>query len=446
MSVDIAALMIALLFVFILLGVHISFSLALLCSLGIMLITGNFATGVFILGSTTFEAIRQFTFTAFPFFIMMGAFMSNSNIAETVFGFLARRLRNVPGGLGVATILANAFFSCVVGIAIAGAVIFTRVAVPELVKSHYSAKFSVGLIGGTSTLGMLIPPSLTLILYGTLAEVSIGRMFVAGIIPGIILVIMYSIYVVLMVVFAPHKVFVEGYTREKVAEILEASAKELDSKKAAACVISTAGLIVLIIGGIWGGFFSPTEAAAFGALGALIISIPNGMGIKRLKKALLETAQTVSAILFLLITAQMYSRMLTMSGLIMWVNTQVSGLDVHPYVILGVCLFIVLLTGTVIDVSSTILITVPLVVPIMARLGFDLIWFGIVFILFVHMGLLTPPFGINVFAIKSSLPANVDVKLEQIFLATIPWLGIMLVHAIIIIAFPILATWLPSLM
>jgi tripartite ATP-independent transporter DctM subunit len=203
-------------------------------------------------------------------------------------------------------------------------------------------------------------------------------------------------------------------------------------------------LIALVLGGIWGGFFTPTEASAFGALGALIIGLSTGMGIKGVKKSFLDVAASTSAILFLLISASMYSRMLTISGILTALSETVLSLEVSPYVILALFMGIITLMGCVLDSSSIILVMVPIVAPIMGIMGFDLIWFGVVFVLFVHLGLLTPPFGMCVFTVKSAIEENIAV--ETIFKSSSVFLVVMLIHAIICIVFPTLSTWLPGMM
>jgi tripartite ATP-independent transporter DctM subunit len=293
---------------------------------------------------------------------------------------------------------------------------------------------------------MLIPPSLMFILYGTLAEVSIGKMFIAGIIPGIILAVFFSIYVAGRAVISPRNVFTDGLTYKDISAMMTDKSEELPLSKLLLSVIPVILLIGIVLGGIWGGLFTPTEAAAIGALGALIIGFFGGMGVGGFKRSVHETAQSCSGILFLLMTAQMYSRMLTMSGLVNWLSTSVMSLDVNRYVILAMFMIVIIGLGCILDSSSIMLIMVPLMAPIMQLLGFDMIWFGIITVLFVHFGLITPPFGICVFSIKSSLPAEIPVSLEKIFGASMPFLLTMLIHALLMIFVPVLSTWLPSMM
>jgi len=442
-TITIALFMVAALFICVLIGIHIGFSLAAMSVVGIILITGSFDTGVYILATTTFEALRSYTFAVIPLFMLMGAFMSNSSIAKDMFKFGAVLLKKMPGGLGVSTVFANAVFAAVTGVSIASAAIFSRVAVPEMQRHHYLPSFAAGTVAGSSVLGMLIPPSLMFILYGMLAEVSIGKMFIAGIVPGVLLALMFSGMIILQAVKNPTKVYEKGYNHRVINE----STKDEKSEsflKLALSVIPTILLIVLVLGGIWGGFFTPTEASAFGALGALLIGIATGMRKEGIKRALLETASGTSSILFLLISATMYSRMLTMSGVITWLSDGVLSLSVNRYIVLGLFMAIIIILGCVLDSTSIMLVVVPMMAPIIATLGFDLIWFGVILVLFVHMGLLTPPFGMCVFSVKAALDTPVGV--EAIFAKSMPFLFVMVIHALLCIAIPMLSTFLPSLM
>lgn len=442
-TITIAFIMIVALFIAVICGIHIGFSLALMSVLGIVWITGNWDTGIYILATTSFESLRSYSFAVIPLYMLMGSFMSNSNAAKNLYKAAAIVLRKLPGGLGVATVFANAVFAAVTGVSVASAAIFSKIAVPEMRRNHYNPAFAAGSVAGSSVLGMLIPPSLMFILYGMLAEVSIGKLFIAGVVPGVLLAIMFSGMIIYMAVKKPKSVF-DGYTYKQVLQITEKESGDINYTRLFLSVVPTVLLIILVLGGIWGGFFTPTEASGIGALGALLIGFSMGMGIKGFKKALLETASGVSAILFLLITATMYSRMLTMSGLVNWLNDIIIGMDVSAYVILSLFMLIVIFLGCVLDSSSIMLIVVPLMVPIISDLGFNLIWFGVILVLFVHMGLLTPPFGMCVFSVKVSISDQISI--EKIFKSCGPYLIIMLIHSIICIVFPKISTWLPSLM
>jgi len=448
-SLTVAMIVVIGLFVCVLCGIHIGFSLATMSVVGIMLMSGSVDTGLHILGTTAFEALRSYTFAVIPLFMLMGAFMSNSNIAKNLFALLSRILGRIPGGLGIATVLANAVFAAITGVAIASAAIFAKISVPEMERHHFRPTWAAGCVAGSSTLGMLIPPSLMFILYGMLAEVSIGKMFIAGILPGILLALMFSALVLGFAVVRPEKMYEAGFykrSKEDIQDKLEELSGNRDGKseleqvsflRLSISVIPTVLLILLVLGGIWGGYFTPTEASGIGALGALLVGFVSGLTPAGVKNALLETAESASSILFLLISATMYSRMLTMSGAVVWLSQVVMSIDASKYVILALLMVVIIILGCVLDSTSIMLITVPMMAPIMASLGFDLIWFGVVIVLFVHMGLITPPFGMCVFAVKGALPKRyTDIKVEGIFGIVLPFLITMIIHAIIIVVFP----------
>lgn len=443
--ITIALVTIIMLFGLILLGVHIGYSLSLMSFLGVWWLTGKTAVAISILSATAFEAVRDYVFAVLPLFVLMGAFMGQSGAANDLYKSMNIALRRVPGGLGVATVVANAIFAAVTGVSVASAAVFARVSTPEMMKFNYKRSFALGCVTGSSVLGMLIPPSVLMIVYGMLAEVSIGKMFVAGVIPGIMLTTIYSTGIILMATRRPEII---GRTKKGKGEIAAAVESNMGTKDKLSVVLlqplPVMGLIILVLGGIWGGLFTPTEASAFGALGAMIISLAKGNRLKEFKNVFLEVAATASSILFLLISAQMYSRMLTMSGLVTRISDLVLSLDVSVYVVVALFCLLIIVLGMILDSTSILLLTVPLMVPIMKEMGMDLIWFGIVMIIATEMGLLTPPFGMCVFAVKSALGG--DITVEEIFSGSMPFLLMMLFCLIIVIAFPILSTWLPSLM
>ena len=444
--ITIALITVIILFTLILLGLHIGFALSVMSLVGVWLITGKSAVALSLLSSTAFDAIRDYVFAVLPLFVMMGAFMSNSGAAEDLYRAANMALRRVPGGVGVATVIANAVFAAVTGVSVASAAVFSKIAMPEMIRLNYRKRFAVGSVAGSSVLGMLIPPSVLMIVYGMLAEVSIGRLFIAGVLPGLVLAGIFSAGIIIMSIFRPELVGRVRGNQEAVAGADAAILQPpqfttLDTLKK---VFPVLVLIVLVLGGIWGGFFTPTEASAIGALGAMIVAYAKGMRMLGFKTSLLETAAGASSIMFLLIAAQMYSRMLTMSGLMQWMGELILGLSVAPIVIIFLFIVMLVLLGTILDSTSILLITVPLMAPIVAQMGYNLIWFGIVMIISVEMGLLTPPFGMVVFAVKASLGDSITV--EEIFRGSFPFLVMMVVALLIIIAFPILSTWLPSLM
>jgi len=438
----IALLSIGVLIILILCGVNIGFSLALVSFLGVLLISGNFNRALGLLGTTAFGAVRSYTFCVIPLFMLMGAFMAKSGVAEDLFKFANHFTKKIPGGLAISTIIGNTFFCAVTGVSVASASVFSKIAVPEMSKYNYKKTFAVGTVAGTSVLGMLLPPSLLFIVYGMVAEVSIGKLFMAGILPGILLSIIFILGVFIMGAIDPSNI---GRSQKgAVVEQIELDNSE-SSFKLFIKTLPIITLILLVIGGIWYGYFTPTEASAVGALGAFILALcKRNMNAKEFMAMTLDATISCGNIMFLLICAQTYARMLAMSGLVTLIGDTVLGMDVHFAIITGAFLLIVLLLGCVLDSTSLLLLTVPLIKPVALGFGFDMIWFGVVLVITVEMGMLTPPFGMVVFAIKSAM--GDEIPLNDIFKGSMPFLLMMLVALLIIIAFPPISTFIPSLM
>jgi tripartite ATP-independent transporter DctM subunit len=336
-------------------------------------------------------------------------------------------LRRVRGGLGMATVAANAVFGAVTGISIASAAVFTKVAVPQMMRFGYTPKFAVGTVAGSSILGMLIPPSLLMILYGVLAEVSIGRLFLAGIIPGLLMALAFMGMIWLLATFRPSAVQDHAAAVPMPAE----TAASLGAKS-----LPIAALIALVLGGLYSGFFTPTEAGAVGAFGALVIAlVRRRLDLARFWRLLVETGYVSVGILFLLIAASMYSRMLTMAGIPASIQDLIGALGLGVYGFLLVYVVFVLLLGMIIDSSSILLIVTPIAAPIAKGFGLDLIHFGIITIVAVEVGLLTPPFGLSAFAVKATLNDR-RIGLETIFAGALPFVLVMLAVLVLLIAFP----------
>jgi tripartite ATP-independent transporter DctM subunit len=333
----------------------------------------------------------------------------------------------------MATVGANAVFAAVTGVSIASAAVFTKVAVPEMVRHGYSMRFAAGTVAGSSILGMLIPPSLLMIVYGVLAEVSIGSMFIAGVIPGIIIAIGFAVMIWIYAAFFPARIM----TRQTEPAL---SQRAMPAGEMALKSVPIMALVVLILGGLYSGFFTPTEAGAVGAAGALMLALlRRRLDGPKFWRVLRETGLVSAAILFLLIAAGLYSRMLSMAGVPQAIGDLVEQLGLGPYGFLALFVVIVLLMGMILDSTSILLIMVPIGAPIAQSMGFDLVHFGIVTIIAVEMGLLTPPFGISVFTVKATL-ADPRVSIETIFAGSMPFVAVMGMALLLIAALPWLAT------
>ncbi len=413
-------------------GLYVPIALILCSFVGVWAIKGNALLAAKMLGLAANDAISSYFFGVVPVFVLMGFIVSESGMGRDAFDVANAMFKRIKGGLGVGTIAANTIFAAITGISIASAAVFTKIAVPELRRHGYEARFSVGVVAGSSVLGMLIPPSLLLILYGLLTEQSIGELFLAGLGPGLVLAVLFGIGTVLMATYAP------GFVgRNLGGDSEDLTASELLSKG-----LPIAALIGLVLGGIYAGFFTPVEAGAIGTAGAFVIGILKGrLTLKGLWSVLAETGMITAAICFLLIAAQMYSRMLAFSGVPAGFGNYVATADLTVLGILLLYCFVVILLGMILDSGSIMLILVPLMLPVVTALNVDLIWFGIITVIAVEIGLLTPPFGISVYVIKASLD-DPEIGLKDIFIGAAPFALMMVLCLVLVILFPPIATGL----
>ena len=412
-------------------GMYVPVALGLVSFVTVWLLRGSFEAPVYLVTLAASNSLEDYIFGVIPLFVLMGLLVSHSQMGRDIYQVANHLLHKVSGGLGVATVVANAAFAAITGVSIASASVFARVAVPEMMRFGYNPRFAVGVVAGSSVLGMLIPPSVMLIIYAIITEQSVAALFTAGIIPGLMLAAAYIVAIVVMAKFFPR--YVRGKQTDAAQTETESrlSKSELFSKSAPLVI-----LILLVLGGIYGGVFTPTEAGAVGALGALIIAlVKRKLDRATLWKVLAETGHIVASILMLIVAATMYSRMLAISGLPNELGELINQTDIGLYGILTIYVLLLIVLGTILDTTSIILIMVPLFLPIMAPFNVDLVWFGIITIVGAEIGLLTPPLGISCYVIKSTL--NDDrISLFDIFAGAFPFAVIMLLVLIILIIFP----------
>ena len=445
-DVSIATVLIVSLLVMVGLGVHIAIALGMTSALGIFLITGgNFDVVLAMLGSTAYEALRGYEFAVIPLFMLMGEFIGKSGAVTDVYQAIHRGLKRIPGRLAIATLLGNAIFSFVTGVSIASAAAFSRIAYPEMKRFGYHRGFALGTIAGSSCLGMLIPPSVLMIVWGLLTERSIGQIFLAGVLPGLLLVSLFVAYVLAVALLRPELV---GTRKDKAVPEAEPKAPESLSSapKVWGSALGIIFVIVAVLGGIWFGVFTPTEGAGAGAFIGLIMAIAKGMRTKEIVDAILSVGRTSAPILLLLVSASLYSRTLAMTGVSTAIQDTFLGADMLPWMILAAMVGVWFLLGMVIDSISIMLLTVTIFEPIAVNLGYDPIAFAIVGILAIEAGLLTPPFGLLVYTVKAAIrEEDDDVSIMQIFRSSMPYWIIMLTCMIAIATYPQIATYLPSL-
>lgn len=433
-------ILVAVLLALVFAGVHIAVALGAAAMLGIYLMTGDVIVVADFLGSTAYEALRDYVFAVIPLFMLMGEFISKCGAARDMFTLINRVTKWIPGRLGVATVLSNAVFAFVTGVSIAAAAAFSKIAYPEMKRHGYDPRFSLGCIAGSSCLGMLIPPSVLMIVWAVLTEISIGDLFLAGVLPGFLLVSFFTLYIVGTALIRPQTV------GEAARGQPPAQGAPTEEQKLGIAMFSTLLVIGLVVGtlfGIWMGFFTPTEGAGVGAAASLLLAMAKGVRLAEIREVVLSVGRTTAPLLLLLFTAQLYSRVLTMTGFTRAVQEILLGTGLGPWGILALMVLIWFVLGCIIDSISIILLTVPIFAPIAAALGFDPLAFAIMGIIAIETGLLTPPFGLLVFTVKASLPDE-PVSVGQIFAGAIPyWIGLVAV-VMCLAVYPEIATALPK--
>ncbi len=417
-------------------GMHVAIVLAVVSYFGVWLIRGDPGIAADLLAQASQDAIASHIFGVVPLFVLTGFLVAIADVGKDAFEVANQVLRRLRGGLGIATVASNAVFAAITGISIASAAVFTRVAVPEMLRFGYHPRFAVGVVAGSSVLGMLIPPSLLMILYGFLANQSVGDLFTAGIVPGLVLALAYSIGIVLMATLWPRTVYESGEPLPVQDEAL------MPLTLLAGKLLPSVLLIASVLGGLYAGFFTATEAGATGAAVALAIAFARRkLNLKSLWSVLVETGHVTVAVSFLIICATIYTRMLAMSGMPQFLVEWMTQLGLGPTGFLIIYVVFCILLGTIIDSSSILLIMLPLMLPIAEQLGLNLIWFGVVTVVAVEIGLLTPPFGLSVFVIKSTLQDQ-RITLGDIFRGTAPFTVMMVAVLLLLILVPQLSLML----
>ena len=434
-NVQIGLLSIVAILVLIQSGLHVSIALMTVSFVGVTLVRGNVDVAGTFLALAGLESVARYSFGVIPLFILMGLLVDVSKLGRDVFDVAGQLFRRFMGGLGIATVFANAVFAAVNGTSIASASVFTRIAVPELLRAGFTRSFSVGVVAGSSVLGMLIPPSLLLILFGIIAETSIGDLFTAGIVPGIILFLIFVATILILSWFRRDFVLTEPGKASAAVDVPLMSTSELIRKSA-----PIVALVIAVLGGIYGGVFTPTEAGGVGAFLSLIIAIfRRSLTPQRFWELLVETGRVTAAITFLIISAHMYARLLALSGLPNEMKNLIVAYDLSLYAILALYLLVIIALGTILDSSSIILIMLPLVLPIMHGFGVDMVWFGILTIIAVEVGLITPPLGIACFVIKANLDKE-NITLKEIFGGAFPFVLAMCLMVLLVLFVPGVAT------
>ena len=424
------------LFALVLLRVPIAVAMIIVGTAGFAALR-NWNAALNLLGNAAFDTGLSFTLSVIPLFILMGNLLTISGVSQSLFSTAHRMLHRLPGGLAMASIVACGGFSAVCGSSLATAATMSKVAMPSMRKAGYADSLATGSIAAGGTLGILIPPSVILIIYGLLTEADIGKLFIAGIIPGLLGVLFYLGAVYVTVLFKPSLAPTEH-------EDIPLEKKDLWG------VLAVVGLFAVIMVGIYGGFFTPTEAAGIGAATALVIAFASGgLTFEKLFTAGLNCARTTAMIFAIIIGAEVFSNFISYAGVPDALLNFVQSLDVNAYVVMLVLVLIYILLGAVLESLSMILLTVPVFFPLVTSLDFGtgilsdpemvLIWFGIVVVVVTEISLISPPIGLNVFVLRSVLT---DVPLRTMFAGIVPFWVADILRLALLIAVPALSLML----
>jgi C4-dicarboxylate transporter DctM subunit len=426
-------IVVSLLIVWLALGVHIGVALGLAGFLGIYLTVGLDAASAQ-LAAIPFSTTNNFSLAVIPLFILMGSFATQAGIVSELFRTAYVWLGNLRGGLAMATVMSSAAFGAASGSTIVNAAVFTRMAMPEMTRFGYDVRLSAGCIAAAGTLAALIPPSILMVIYGVITEQSIGKLLIAGIVPGIVTAFLYC-----------GGVYVLARWRPDLAPLAKIAVNWADRWRSLYGVGGVLILFVVVVGGIYGGYFPATYAGAVGAAGAFVIALyKRRLGFGSLTEVLKDAAVTTSVIFIIVVGGMVFSRFLTYSGLVDMISRELLsfGTGKYTYLIGYVVLFTIL--GCFIEPIAIMVMTLPIMFPVMRAQGFDPIWLGVVSVKLAEIGVLTPPVGLNVFVVKSSSP--VPVTLGQVFTGVMPFIALDFLSLVLYVMFPQMILWLPNLM
>ena len=411
-------------------GMWLGFAMAFVGFLGLWAVMG-FESAVQVLGNLPYTNTAFYPVSALPLFVLMGVVVGSSGIGEDLYHTAYKWFGRLPGGLAISTVFASGGFAAITGSSSAAIVTLGTVALPEMKKYKYSDQLASGTIAAGGTIGILIPPSLGFILYAVLTEESIGRLFMAGMIPGLLEVLFYVATILLLCTLIPSygpRGPRTGF-REKVFALRT--------------TWPVLALFVLVIGGIYGGIFTPTEAGAIGAFGSMIIVLSmRRLGIRGLTNSLLEAMKLTGMVFILVIGSFLFAHFLALTKLPFFLSDFVTGLSISKYIALAAIIVLYIILGMFLEIFSCIVLTVPILYPTVQALGFDMIWFGVIMVRVMEIGLITPPIGMNAFMLAgvSKLP------LDTIFKGIVPFFCADILHVAMLIVFPQVALWLPQTM
>ncbi|HBE44215.1 MAG TPA: C4-dicarboxylate ABC transporter permease [Deltaproteobacteria bacterium] len=422
------ALMVVLLF----LGMPITFAMMFVGFVGIWGLSGLEAA-LPVVASTIYETAAYYPFTIIPLFVLMGGLADNSGITTRLYDTFDKWFRRLPGGLGIATIVAIAGFSAISGSSVATSAAFAKTVIPEMRRFKYNPKFAGGIVAAGATIDFLIPPSIGFVVYGMLTEQSIGKLLIAGMLPGLLLSVLFIGIIVSWVKIDP-----------SVAPTSPGRTTWKEKIFALWGMWETILVFLITIGGMYLGYINPTEAGGIGCIALFIITLlKRELSWKQFVNSLYETTRVTCMVMFLVAGANLFSYFLALSTIPAAVSTWIGSLGVSRYIVLTIVAVIYLILGCFLDAVSMMVLTMPVIFPVMVGLGFDPIWFGVICVLMMNAGLITPPVGLNVYTIAGIIR---DVPMKEVFKGAAPFLFAILATTVILTFFPIIATILPAQM
>lgn len=433
MSVTVITVLIfASLIILLVLGLPIAFCMGGVAALFTLLLWKPASLGM--LFSVAYGVTDNFVLVAIPLFVFMGMILQHSGVAEEAYDIMYKWIGRFRGGLAIGTVAVCTIFAACVGISAAACVTMGVIALPAMLKHHYDKSIAIGSIAAGAGLGILIPPSVLMIVYGVFASESIGKLFAAGVFPGLVLALLFMLYIGIRCHFQPH------LGPAMPSEENPTWGEKIRSLRGSILPIL---LIILVIGTILTGVCTPTESAAMGALGSILCAaIRRRLTWNMLKEACYQTQRLSCMVVWLIIGGSCFASLYTAVGALEFIKEIVSALPLAPYMILAGMQLTYIVLGMLMDPGGIIMITVPIFVPIIKMLGFDPVWFGILFIVNMEMGYLTPPFGFNLFYLKSIVPKSITMM--DLYRFIVPFVFIQLLCLIIIMIFPEIALWLPD--
>jgi C4-dicarboxylate transporter DctM subunit len=426
-------LLIALMFLLFAMGLEISISMGIVGVLGLLYLKG-FTVGLGVVGSIAWSNATSFSFIAVPLFVFMSGILLHSGIGKGLFTAVARWVGFLPGGLAVASIFSCAIFAAVSGSSVATAATIGMIAIPEMERRGYARSLIIGSLAAGGTLGILIPPSIPMIIYGVMTETSVGHLYMAGIVPGVVLALMFAVYVIAYAIVWPHA----------APRVAEDRGSVRDKLRSFSEVAPVAILIFVVLGSMYLGIVTPTEAAALGSVVSLALARWYGsLSWATLEQAFQETVRTTSMVMLIIIFAAIFSHVIALIGAPKALLASVLALGLPKWALFTVLFTFLLLIAYALEELSVMIILLPILFPLITGLGFNPVWFGVIMVVWLEIGFITPPVGLNLFVIQGLMPGT---GAREVTVGTTPYVVLMVLLVALLFLFPELALWLPARM